>query len=95
MRAANGLTIPNVGFIELDVSYNGKYKPQRGFLIVKDSNDEYTQKHYFRMKSSARVPAHLLLLLYSCARGISRHVYLWIIVNSTRKTSKTSFRYPE
>lgn len=44
LKAANGLVIPYIGYIELDVNYNGNIIPQRGFLIVKDSSDDATRK---------------------------------------------------
>ena len=36
LRAANGLEIPYVGYVELDVTVFGKVIPQRGILVVKD-----------------------------------------------------------
>lgn len=36
LRAANGLEIPYVGYVELDVEVLGKVIPQRGVLVVKD-----------------------------------------------------------
>ena len=36
LKAANGLEIPYIGYIELDVEVLGKVVPQRGVLIVKD-----------------------------------------------------------
>uniref|UniRef100_A0A671U0X9 Gypsy retrotransposon integrase-like protein 1 n=1 Tax=Sparus aurata TaxID=8175 RepID=A0A671U0X9_SPAAU len=36
LRAANGLEIPYVGYVELDVTVLGKVVPQRGILVVKD-----------------------------------------------------------
>ena len=36
LRAANGLEIPYVGYVELDVTVFGKAVPQRGILVVKD-----------------------------------------------------------
>lgn len=36
--AANGLVIPYIGYIEVDLIICGKVIPKRGVLIVKDSN---------------------------------------------------------
>lgn len=36
LRAANGLTIPYLGYIELDVEICGKVMPECGILVVKD-----------------------------------------------------------
>lgn len=36
MRTANGLDIPYVGYVELDITVFGKVVPQPGILIVKD-----------------------------------------------------------
>lgn len=36
LKAANGLTIPYVGYLELDVTLSGKLMPQCGVLVVKD-----------------------------------------------------------
>lgn len=37
LKAANGLDIPYIGYLELDVEVFGKVIPKRGVLIVKDS----------------------------------------------------------
>lgn len=37
LKAANGLSIPFVGYLELDVEVMGKVIPKRGVLVVKDS----------------------------------------------------------
>ena len=39
IRAANGLTVPYVGYLELDIEVCGVVVPKRGVLVVKD-NDE-------------------------------------------------------
>lgn len=44
LKAANGLTIPYIGYVEFDVKYCGNVLKQRGFLIVKDATDEFTRK---------------------------------------------------
>lgn len=44
LKAANGLEIPYIGYIEVDVHYHGNILKQRGLLIVKDSTDDSTQK---------------------------------------------------
>jgi hypothetical protein len=44
IKAASGLTIPYIGYIELDIKYKGILIPQRGFLVVKDSCDESTRQ---------------------------------------------------
>lgn len=36
LKAANGLEIPYVGYVELDVEVFGKIMPQKGVLVVKD-----------------------------------------------------------
>lgn len=36
--AANGLVIPYIGYIEVDLKVCGKVIPKRGVLILKDSN---------------------------------------------------------
>lgn len=36
LRAANGLTIPYIGYLELDVELCGKRMPRCGVLVVKD-----------------------------------------------------------
>ena len=44
LKAANGLSIPYIGYVELDVKCAGKLLKQRGFLIVKDPTDDSTRK---------------------------------------------------
>mgnify|MGYP005948850939 CR=1 FL=1 len=44
LKAANGLEIPYIGYIEVDVHYLGNILKQRGLLIVKDSTDDSTRK---------------------------------------------------
>lgn len=43
LKAANGLDIPYIGYLELDVEVFGKVIPKRGVLIVKDSPGTPTQ----------------------------------------------------
>lgn len=38
ITAANGLDLPYMGYVELDVEAMGLIIPERGFLIVKDSS---------------------------------------------------------
>lgn len=38
-RAANGLEIPYIGYLELDVTLCGKVMPRCGVLVVKDPPD--------------------------------------------------------
>jgi transposase InsO family protein len=44
LKAANGLEIPYIGYIEIDIQYHGNFIEKCGFLIVKDSSDESTRK---------------------------------------------------
>ena len=44
LKAANGLSIPYIGYVELDVKCAGKLLTQRGFLIVKDPTDDSTRR---------------------------------------------------
>ena len=39
IRAANGLTVPYVGYVELDIELCGVVVPKRGVLVVKDSGE--------------------------------------------------------
>ena len=39
IRAANGLTVPYVGYLELDIEVCGVVVPKRGVLVVKDSDE--------------------------------------------------------
>ena len=43
LKAANGLDIPYIGYVELDVEVLGKILPKRGILIIKDPHDPSTQ----------------------------------------------------
>ncbi len=43
LKAANGLEIPYVGYLELDVEVMGNLIPQRGILVIKDIPDSSTQ----------------------------------------------------
>ena len=43
LRAANGLTIPYIGYIELDITCKNNVIKNRGFLVVRD-NANHTQK---------------------------------------------------
>ena len=44
LTAANGLNIPYIGYLELDVETLGITIPKRGILVVKDSQDSVTRK---------------------------------------------------
>ena len=44
LEAANGLTIPYLGYIELDLEVLGKALPKIGVLVVKDSWDPTTRQ---------------------------------------------------
>jgi hypothetical protein len=44
LKAANGICIPYVGYIEVDMNVMGQNFPDRGVLIVKDSVDSCTRK---------------------------------------------------
>ena len=39
LRAANGLAIPYLGYIEVDIEVLGKVIPKQGVLVVKDPTD--------------------------------------------------------
>ena len=39
IRAANGLTVPYVGYLELGIELCGLVVPKRGVLVVKDSEE--------------------------------------------------------
>lgn len=39
LKAANGLEIPYLGYVELDITILGKCMPRMGILVVKDSSD--------------------------------------------------------
>ena len=39
IRAANGLTLPYVGYIELDIEVCGVVVPKRGVIVVNDSGE--------------------------------------------------------
>ena len=39
LRAANGLAIPYLAYIEVDIEVLGKVIPKRGVLVVKDPTD--------------------------------------------------------
>lgn len=43
LKAANGLDIPYIGYVELDVEVLGKVLPKRGILIIKDPQDPSIQ----------------------------------------------------
>ncbi len=43
LKAANGLSIPYLGYLELDVKIMDKVLPQRGVLVVKDPTDPVTK----------------------------------------------------
>ena len=45
LQAANGLSIPYVGYIELDLQLCRKVIPHVGVLVVKDSIDSCTQNY--------------------------------------------------
>ena len=44
LKAANGICIPYVGYIEVEMNAMGQILPIRGVLIVKDSVDSCTRK---------------------------------------------------
>lgn len=44
LKAANGLKIPYLGYIELDITILGNCLPARGVLIVEDSSDGYMKQ---------------------------------------------------
>lgn len=44
LKAASGLNIPYLGYIELDVNVLGVSLPRRGVLIVKDPTDGYMRQ---------------------------------------------------
>lgn len=43
LKAANGLSIPYLGYLELDVKIMGKILPKCGVLVVKDPTDPVTK----------------------------------------------------
>ena len=44
LKAANGISIPYIGYIEVDMNVMGQSLPRRGVLIIKDSADSFTRK---------------------------------------------------
>jgi len=44
LKAANGLDIPYVGYVELDVEVLGRSIPGRGVLVLKEITDPHTQE---------------------------------------------------
>ena len=42
LKAASGLQIPYLGYMELDVEVRGEVIPGRGILVVKDTHDAST-----------------------------------------------------
>lgn len=43
LRAANGLQIPYLGYLEVDLHILGRTLPKMGVLVVQDSTDPYTK----------------------------------------------------
>lgn len=43
LKAANGLEVPYLGYLEVDVHVLGKKLPKMGVLVVRDSTDQYTR----------------------------------------------------
>lgn len=39
VRAASGLEIPHIGYLELDFQVLGKLIPKRGVLVIRDTPD--------------------------------------------------------
>ena len=44
LKAANGISIPYIGYIEADIECMGNIIKNRGILIIKDTMDEETRK---------------------------------------------------
>ena len=44
LKAASGISIPYIGYIEADLECKGKIIKSRGILIIKDTVDEVTIK---------------------------------------------------
>ena len=44
LKAANGISIPYIGYVEADLECKGKIIKSRGILIIKDTVDEVTIK---------------------------------------------------
>lgn len=59
LKSANGLKIPYLGYVDLDVNILGVLLPHRGVLIVKDSSD-----YYMRQKKAA-VPGVLGMNIFN------------------------------
>lgn len=49
ITAANGLDIPYIGYVELDVETMGLTIPERGFLIVKDSANSKNAESWYTL----------------------------------------------
>ena len=68
LKAANGLDIPYVGYVELDVNVLGKTLPKMGVLVVKDSPDSFSQQQ------KCKVPGLLgMNIIRSCYHELFGH----------------------
>lgn len=89
LTAANGLNIPYMGYVELDVEVLGKVLPKMGILVVKDSPDPNVQ----RCKNA--VPGLLgMNIISSCYNDIfqehGNHVLSAPVVNQAGKEWETA-----